>query len=157
MERAPGMHSSTPIAILPGLLLAILASGCATRFEPPPASAPHAIVAFPSQAEQWGASLFLEPVEFNGVPRPRDWMREDFRVPVGELRLQVRAAKENLQGTCLLSFAVVEGETYAVAAGFADDGFDIRATRAGEVVSECRSPATVLPMPLSGPPGVPRR
>ena len=151
------MHSSRPVAILSGLLAVALASGCATRYEPPAASAPHAIVAFPSQSEQWGAALFLEPVEFNGVPRPRDWMREQFRVPPGELRLKVRAAQENLQGTCLLSLAVVEGETYAVAARFADDGFSIRASREGEVVSECRSPATVLPTPLSGPPGVPRR
>jgi hypothetical protein len=151
------MHSSRAVAFLPGLLLAILAGGCATRFEPPPASAPHAIVAFPSQAEQWGASLFLEPLEFNGVARPRDWMREQFRVPPGELQLRVRAARESLQGTCLLSFAAVEGETYAVEAGFADGGFDIRASRAGEVVSACESPATVLPTPLSGPPGVPRR
>jgi hypothetical protein len=127
------------------------------RFEPPDASAPHAIVAFPSQSEQWEAALFLEPLEFNGVPRPRDWMREQFRVPPGELRLRVRAARESLQGSCLLSFTVVEGETYAVEAGFADDGFNIRASRAGEVVSECGSPATVLPTPLSGPPGMPRR
>jgi hypothetical protein len=151
------MHSAKPVAILPGVLFVILASGCATRFEPPDASAPHAIVAFPSQAEQWGAALFLEPVEFNGVPRPRDWMRERFRVPPGELRLRVRAAQENLQGTCLLSFAVVEGEIYAVEASFADQGFSVRASRKGVVVSECRSPATVLPTPLSGPPGVPRR
>lgn len=151
------MYSSRPVAILPGLLCVILASGCATRYEPPAASAPHAIVAFPSQAEQWGASLFLEPVEFNGVARPRDWMREQFRVPPGELRLRVRAARESLQGTCLLSFTVAEGETYTVEASFADGGFNIRASRADEVVSECRSPATVLPTPLSGPPGVPRR
>jgi hypothetical protein len=58
---------------------------------------------------------------------------------------------------CLLSFAAVEGETYAVEASFADDGFNIRASRAGDVVSECGSPATLLPTPLSGPPGVPPR
>jgi hypothetical protein len=151
------MQSTRFSAVLPGLLSAILATGCATRYEPPDASAPHAIVAFPSQAEQWGASLFLEPVEFNGVPRPRDWMREHFRVPPGELRLRVRAAQENLQGTCLLSFAVTEGATCAVDARFADDGFNIRASCDGDVVSECGAPATVLPTPLSGPPGVPRR
>jgi hypothetical protein len=151
------MICSRPVAILPALLSVVLATGCATRYEPPDASAPHAIVAFPSQAEQWGASLFLEPVEFNGVPRPRDWMREYFRVPPGELRLRVRVARENLQGTCLLSFSVVAGETYAVDARSADGGFELRASREGEVVSECGSPATVLPTPLSGPPGVPRR
>lgn len=143
--------------VLPGLLSGILATGCATRFEQPEPSAPHAVVAFPSQAEQWGASLFLEPVEFNDVPRPRDWMRERFRVPPGELRLRVRAARENLQGTCLLIFPVLEGETYAVDAESAPDAFTIRASREGRLIANCDSPKTLLPTPPGSPLGTPPR
>jgi hypothetical protein len=157
MIGPPGMHAPTFAALLPGLLCAILATGCAARYQQPEPSAPHAIVAFPSQAEQWGAALFLEPVEFNGVPRPRDWMRDSFRVPPGELRLRVRAAQENMQGTCLLMFPALEGETYAVDAGSAPDTFTIRASRDGRLIADCDAPKTLLPTPLGSPPGTPPR
>jgi len=151
------MHSSRFAAVLPGLLSAALAAGCAARYEQPDASAPHAIVAFPSQAQQAGSFLFLEPVEFNGVPRPRNWMRDSFRVPPGELRLLVRAARESLQGACLLTFPVLEGETYAVEAEAGPDAFTIRASRDGQTISTCDSPKTVLPTPLGLPTGTPPR
>ncbi len=136
-------------------LAVVLASGCATRFEEPAASAPHAVLTFPTQDEQWAAATFLEPVEFNGVPRPRRWMRESFRVPPGELRLGIRAAFENLQGTCQLVFPVAAGETYAVEARYAERIFMIRATRDGREVAACESPSSLLPTPLGMPPRVP--
>lgn len=151
------MHFSGFAAALPGLLSAILATGCAARYQQPEPSAPHAIVTFPSQAEQWGASLFLEPVEFNGVSRPRDWMRDSFRVPPGELRLLVRAAREDRQGTCLLIFPVTPGESYAVHAESGPDAFTIRAARDGRLIANCDAPKTLLPTPLGSPPGTPPR
>lgn len=137
-------------------LAVTLAGGCATRFEEPEASAPHATLAFPTQAEQWAAFTFLEPVEFNGVARPRRWLRESFRVPPGELRLVMRAAFENLQGTCELVFPVAAGETYAIDARFAEDVFLIRALRDGRELAACESPSSLLPTPLGMPPMVPR-
>lgn len=151
------MHSPTFAAVLPGLLFAALFTGCAARFEQPDASAPHAIVAFPSQAQQAGSFLFLEPVEFNGVPRPQDWMRDSFRVPPGELRLLVRAAREDRQGTCLLIFPVLAGASYAVHADSGPDAFTITAAHAGRTISSCDSPKTLLPTPLGLPPGMPPR
>jgi len=151
------MPSSRFAAVLPGVLSAALAAGCAARYAQPDASAPHAIVTFPSQAQQAGAFLFLEPVEFNGVPRPRNWMRDSFRVPPGELRLLVRAARESLQGTCLLTLPVLEGETYAVEAEAGPDAFTIRASRDGRLIANCDAPKTLLPTPLSSPPGTPPR
>jgi hypothetical protein len=143
----------------PCLVLAIvpvLATGCASTFEQPGIAAPHAVLAFPSQDEQAARSLFLEPVEFNGRPRPRDWMHENFRVPAGELRLQLRAATHELQGACLLSLPVETGETYHIGAQFRAETFTLTATRRGEKVGSCDSPATVLPTPARIP-GVPAR
>jgi hypothetical protein len=131
-------------------LSAALACGCATRYLPPEASEPHGTLAFPSEAQQLDRRVFIEPLEFNDLPRPRQWIGRDFRVAPGELRLAVRAARESLQGRCLLSFRVAEGETYRVEAEAEaeKEAFTIRATRHGRIVAECAGPATVLPTPL---------
>lgn len=149
------MCARLEFSLLAAALTIALVSGCATRFQEPQPSVPHATLAFPTQAEQWAAFTFLEPVEFNGVPRPRRWMRESFRVPPGELQLGIRAAFENLQGTCQLVFPVAPGQTYAVAARFVDEVFLIRVTHNGHEVAACESPSTLLPTPRGMPPRVP--
>lgn len=141
---------------LSALLAAALAAGCATRFQQPDVAAPHAVVAFPSQEDQRSSGMFLEPMTFNGVLRPQNWLVDSFRVPPGKVELLLRAAQENLQGTCMLGFAAVEGETYAVGAQFLDETFTMRASRDGRTVAECVSPATILPTPQRIP-GVPVR
>jgi hypothetical protein len=146
--------SSRPFLVL--AILPALATGCAGAFEQPGIAAPHAVLAFPSQHQQAASSLFLEPVEFNGRQRPRDWMQEQFRVPAGELRLQLRAATHALQGACVLSLPVETGETYHIGAQFRAETFTLTATRRGETVGSCDSPATVLPTPARIP-GVPAR
>jgi hypothetical protein len=75
----------------------------------------------------------------------------------GTASLLVRAARESLQGTCLLIFTLLEGETYAVDAESTPDAFTIRAARDGRTVSTCDSPKAVLPTPLGLPGGMPPR
>lgn len=108
----------------------------------------HGTLTFPSKQQQLDRRVFIEPLEFNDLPRPRQWIGRDFRVAPGELRLAVRAARESLQGRCLLNFRVAEGETYRVEAEPGEEAFTIRATQQGRVVAECAGPATVLPTPL---------
>lgn len=110
---------------------------------------------FPSQEDQWFAGIFLEPLEFNGTARPRHWTRSRFAVPPGLLKLRVRAARENLQGGCLLSFTVDAGASYEVEAVPGDEEFTMRVLRQGRAVAQCVSPAMLLPTPLGPPPGVP--
>lgn len=144
--------------LLAGLVIAAsAAAGCASRFKEPETQAPHAVVVFPSQAAQSAAFLFLEPLEFNGVPRPRNWKAERFRVPPGELRLRVRVAQENRQGTCELHFTAAAGAHYAVAGSSTGDAFSLAASREGEDVASCEAPKTLLPTPPGMPPGVPPR
>lgn len=137
-------------------LAVVIAGGCATRFKPPDVAAPHAMLVFPSQEDQRTAGLFLEPRAFNGVLRPQNWLVDSFRIPPGTLELLLRAAQENLQGTCVLSFAAVEGERYAIDAQFADETFTMRASHDGRTVAKCASPATLLPTSQRLP-GVPAR
>lgn len=111
------------------------------------------MLAFPSQQEQHATGLYLEPLEFNGELRPRYWTQDEFRVPAGEIRLLVRAARENLQAACPLSFPVASGETYELGARAREDSFTIHASRDGNVVAECEGPTTILPTP-SRLPGV---
>lgn len=157
----PGLHSSEapgpgetqldPRAISIQSLLwlsAALACGCATRYLSPEISESHGTLAFPSEAQQVDRRVFIEPLEFNDLPRPRKWVGRDFRVAPGELRLAVRAARESLQGQCRLTFRVAEGETYRVEAEPGEETFSIRATHHGRVVAECAGPATTLPTPM---------
>lgn len=143
-------------ALAAGLLLAVAASGCATRFEQPAAGAAHATLALPSQSAQHDRGMYIEPVELNGVARPRNWQRESFRIPPGEFRLLARAAREAQQGTCLLQFEAVSGRTYLLDAQLADGTFVLAASDEGAIVAQCSAPATVLPTPARIP-GVPSR
>lgn len=144
-------------SIWPALSLAIaIAGGCATRFEEPSRAEPHAVLVFPPQQSQWFSRVFLEPQEINGLPRPRNWMREEFAVPPGALELQVRAAREDRQGSCALSFTAMPGERYRVHAEPRGDTFIIQALSEEFVVASCETATTVLPTPLGPPPGVPR-
>jgi hypothetical protein len=129
-------------------LSAALACGCATRYIPPEASEAHGTLVFPSEAQQLDRGVFVEPLEINDLPRPRRWIGKDFRIAPGELRLAVRAARENLQGRCRLSFRVAEGETYRVEAEPVEETFTIFVIQRGRVVAECAGPATTLPTPL---------
>jgi hypothetical protein len=135
------------------ILWSAVAVGCATRFQPPDPATPHAVLAFPSQQEQHFTGLYLEPLEFNGALRPRNWTVDEFRVPAGEMQLLVRAARENLQAACPLSFPVAAGETYELGARAGEENFTIHASRDGRVVAECEGPSTILPTP-SRLPGV---
>lgn len=137
------------------VLAAALVVGCVTRFQEPGPSQPRGTLLFPSQEHQWFAGVFLEPLEFNGTARPRHWTRPRFAVPPGLLKLRVRAARENLQGSCLLSFTVKAGASYQVEAVPGDDEFRIGVMQQGRPVAQCVSPATLLPTPLGPPPGVP--
>ncbi len=149
-------HLHRPLrALLPAVGAAILLAACATRFEEPGPLEPHATLSFPSQEAQWFAGVFLAPLEFNGRARPRHWTRPRFAVPPGPLELRLRAARENLQGSCQLSFEVEAGATYDVDAVFRDDEFTIRVARQGRSLARCVSPASLLPTPLGPPPGVP--
>jgi hypothetical protein len=138
------------------MLPAVLAVACAARFVEPAADAPHASLAFPAQEAQIDSGLFLEPLEVNGIPRPRQWLRETFRVPPGELQLEVRAAREAEQGTCLLGFQAVAGVTYQVTAEDLDDAFGLRVTQIDRPVAECSGEKTVLPTPMGIPGLIPR-
>lgn len=144
---------------VPGLLIlsAALAGGCATRFLPPEASESHGTLDFPSQSRQLDSGLFIEPLEFNELPRPRTWVGQDFRVAPGELRLVARAARESLQGQCQLRFRVAEGESYRVEAEAGEEVFTIRVSHDGRPVAECAGPATVLPTPLRWRDAIPYR
>lgn len=139
-----------------GLLSAALASACATRFQPPQGAEPHATLALPALGTPT-AGMVVEPVAINGLPRPQYWTDEGIRVPPGELRLSVRAAAENLHGTCSLSFAALEGERYHLDARSGDDAFTIRASRDGRVLSECVAAKTLSPTPLRVPGVIPAR
>jgi len=140
----------------PALVLALaIAGGCATRFEEPPRSEPHAILVFPSQQAQWFSRVFLEPQEINGLQRPRHWMKEEIAIQPGELELRIRSAQEDQQGSCTLNFTAIAGERYRVRAEPRGDIFLIQALSGEYVVASCESPATVLPTPLGPPPGVP--
>jgi len=137
------------------LLLAAALMSCATsRFQSVDPSSPHAIISLPSQETQRGRLLFVEPVEFNGLPRPRNWMQQIYRVPPGELAILLRAATDTLQGRCRLEFDAVENQRYAIDATFAAEVFTLRAMQDGETIDSCSAPADVLPTPLRIP-GVP--
>lgn len=149
------MQWRTGVLLSSAVVSAALTAGCASRFEEPETLSPHAIVVFPSQAAQSAAFLFLEPLDFNGVPRPRNWKAERFRVPPGELRLRVRAAQENQQGTCELSFTAAAGVRYVVAGSSTSDAFSLSASSDGKAVARCEAPKTLLPTTPGMPPGVP--
>jgi hypothetical protein len=131
-------------------------AGCVTRFEPLDETAPHAVLAVPSQEAQWESRMLFEPLEFNGLAHPRNWWRESFRIPPGEFRLLTRVAHEALQGTCLLEFTALVGATYRLDARLIGDVFTIESLSDGRVVASCHAPATVLPTPARIP-GVPAR
>jgi len=78
-------------------------------------------------------------------------------VPPGELRLRVRVAQENRQGSCVLSFTAVADALYAVAGRSTGDSFSLTASRDGAPVAKCEAPKTILPTPPGMPPGVPPR
>ena len=136
------------------LLSSALTSCASNRFQSVNPSSPHAVVSFPPQEAQRGRLLFIEPVELNGLPRPRNWLRETFRVPPGNLELKLRAATDTLQGRCVLEFSVAEGQRYEIDATFATDVFTLRASRQGKTIDSCAATAEVLPVPLRIP-GVP--
>lgn len=142
--------------VLPILLPALLSAACATRYVEPAADAPHASLVFPAQQAQIDSGLFLEPLAFNGVPRPRDWLRETFRVPPGELELDLRAAREAQQGRCLLVFQVIADESYEVTAEELEDAFRLRAAGGSQGMAECSGEKTVLPTPMGIPGVIPR-
>lgn len=141
------------VSAMPSLILlsAALAVGCATRFHPPDPATPHAVLAFPTQHEQYATGLYLEPLELNGALRPRHWTKDQFRVPAGEMQLLIRAARENLQASCPLSFPVTAGVTYELGAQAGQEVFTIQASRDGYVVAECEGPTTILPTPTRLP------
>lgn len=142
---------SLALPVVVSLSLAASAAGCATRFQQPDPAVPHAVLALPSQAAQWDSRMFFEPVEFNGLAQPRDWLLERLRIPPGEFRLLARVAGEALQGTCLLQFTAVAGETYRLDAALVEDTFTIKALNGGQTVASCDAPATVLPTPARVP------
>jgi hypothetical protein len=155
-QTREGVQMRVTTMLVCTLLSVALAGGCATRYQQPEVSAPHGTLVFPSQEEQRTTGVFMEPMEFNGVLRPRYWVtHEEFRVPPGELRLLIRAARSNKQGRCLLSFPVAVGRTYELDARHDEDAFTIRAMHHGEAVAECEGPQTILPTPQRIPGVIP--
>lgn len=138
------------------ILLSAVATGCAARYQPPAPGDRHALLALPSQEAQLDRGMFLEPVALNGLTRPRNWLVESFRMPPGQFRLLARAAQDAVQGSCLLQFDAVAGETYLLDAERVDGMFTLSVSHGGEVVAECSAPATVLPTPARIP-GAPAR
>ncbi|HUG99140.1 MAG TPA: hypothetical protein VMQ83_08185, partial [Gammaproteobacteria bacterium] len=131
-----------------GALSVTLTGGCVTRFQPPPASAPHATLAFPSQGEGATVGILVEAVEVNQLARPQTLIVEHLRVPLGEVRLLARAAEDNKHGTCELRFPAVAGATYEIGAGREDGNFVILASRDGRSITECEAAGTISPTPL---------
>lgn len=129
------------------VLLAAVATGCAVRFHQPEPAAPHALLALPSQRTQHDRGMYFEPLEFNGLTRPRNWLLESFRIPPGQFHLLARAAHASSQGTCRLQFDALAGQTYRLDAAFADGRFALSVLHSGEVVASCSAAATVLPTP----------
>lgn len=138
------------------VLLATVATGCAVRFHQPEPDAPHALLALPSQQTQHDRGMFFEPLEFNGLTRPRNWLLETFRIPPGQFHLLARAAHAASQGTCQLQFNALAGQTYRLDAALADGRFTLNVLHGGEVVARCSAAATLLPTPASIP-GAPSR
>lgn len=137
-------------------LLAALVAGCATRFRQPDPAAPHAVLALPSQAAQRDRRMFFEPLECNGLARPRNWLLQSLRIPPGEFHLLARAANEARQGSCLLQFMAVAGRTYLLDGGLEGGRFTLLVRGDEEVVARCSAPATALPTPARIP-GAPSR
>lgn len=142
------MRSRIILLLSIGALSVTLAGGCVTRFQPPPASAPHATLAFPSQGEGAAVGILVEAVEVNELARPQTLILKELRVPPGEVRLLARAAQQNLHSTCELRFPAVMGETYVIDARHQDDAFVILALRDGQALAECAAAKTVSPTPL---------
>lgn len=136
--------------------LIALVSACAVRFQQPDDTAGHAVLALPSQEAQRDRRIFVEPMEFNGLAQPRNWLVEEFRLPPGEFRLLARAANEAQQGSCLLQFIAVAGQTYHVDARLEEGNFILLVLENGDTVASCTAPATALPTPARIP-GVPSR
>lgn len=133
------------------MLLAAVTSGCAARYQQPPPEHSHALLELPSQRSQLDRGMFIEPVEINGLARPRNWLLEDFRVPAGEFQLLARAAHDALQGSCRLQFNALAGQRYLLDAALADGKFILRVFQHGLTVAECSAPATTLPTPARIP------
>lgn len=142
--------------LVSGMLLSAVATGCAARYQPPAPGDRHALLVLPSPEAQLDRGMFLEPLAMNGLTRPRNWLVERFRVPPGQFRLLARAAQDAVQGSCLLQFDAVAGETYLLDAERVDGMFTLSVSHGGEVVAECSAPATVLPTPARIP-GAPAR
>lgn len=138
-------------ALTVSALLVASVTACAARFQQSDVTAAHAVLALPSQEAQRERRIFIEPVEFNGKVQPRNWLLENFRIPPGKFRLLARAANEHYQGSCLLQFDAVAGQTYLVDAGRDGETFSILALVDGEVVSSCTAPAVTLPTPARIP------
>lgn len=131
-----------------GALSVMLTGGCVTRFQPPPASAPHAMLAFPSQDEGAAVGILVEAVEVNGLARPQTLILKHLRVPPGEVRLLARAAEDDRHGTCALRFLAVAGESYQIGALHQDGNFVVLASRDGRAIAECAAAETISPTPL---------
>jgi hypothetical protein len=138
------------------ILLSVAATGCAARFQQPAPEERHALLALPSQQSQHDRGVFIEPMELNGLARPRNWLLESFRVPPGRFHLMVRAAHESLQGTCRLQFNAVAGQRYLLDAALADGNFTLGVFHDGQLLADCSAPATPLPTPARIP-GAPSR
>lgn len=142
------MRPHIVMCLLIGGLSASLAGGCVTRFQPPPASAPHATLAFPSQGEGAAVGILVEAVDVNELARPQALILKHLRVPPGEVRLLARAAEDNQQGTCELRFVAAAGEIYEIDARRQSDAFIILALRDGRSLAECEAAGTISPTPL---------
>lgn len=142
------MRSRIILLLSIGALSVSLAGGCVTRFQPPPDSAPHATLAFPSQGEGAAVGILVEAVEVNELARPQTLILKHLRVPPGEVRLLARAAEDNQHGTCELRFPVAAGETFEIDARRQSDAFIILASRDGRALTECEAAKEVSPTPL---------
>jgi hypothetical protein len=136
-------------------LTVALVGACALRFEPPAEAALHATLAFPQSGAGTVPGVLLEPLEINGLPRPRDWSGDRLRMPPGEARLLLRAAMDDVHGACKLRFPAVAGETYQLSVSLRGEAFSIRASRDGKMLSECIAPQSVSPTPRSVPRVIP--
>lgn len=131
-----------------GALSAMLTGGCVTRFQPPPASAPHATLVFPSQDEGAAVGILVEAVEVNELARPQTQILKHLRVPPGEVRLLARAAEDDQHGTCELRFPAVAGESYQIRARHQDGNFVILASLDGRAITECEAAEMISPTSL---------
>ena len=93
-------------------------------------------------------AILVEAVTVNELARPQSLIVRHLRVPPGELRLLVRAAEDNLHGTCALRFPAAAGETYEIGARHQNDTFVIVASHDGRLLTQCAAAEMISPTPL---------